>query len=71
MDNKESLIHALWYCKKVTDIYSTTIKILKIDHITQTPLSAQQVILYDSFATAKNLINSVWLLMICSILTAK
>ena len=48
MDIKESLIHALRDCPNITKIYSTTIKTLKIDHLTQSPLSAQQVILYDS-----------------------
>ena len=71
MDIKESLVHALWDCPKISNIYTNTLQALKIDHLTQLPLSAQQVILYDSFATAKNLINSVWILMLCSILTSK
>ena len=71
MDIKESLVHALWQCPKVTKIYTNTLQALKLDHLTQLPLTAQQVILYNSFATAKTIINSVWILMLCSISNAK
>ena len=71
MDIKESLVHALWDCPKISNIYTNTLQALKIDHLTQLPLSAQQVIIYDSFVTEKNLINSVWIFMLCSILTSK
>ena len=71
MDIKDTLVHALWDFPKIFNIYTNTLKTLNIDHLTQFPLSAQQVVLYDSFATAKTLINSVWILLIYSILTAK
>ena len=68
---KESLVHALWDCPKVSSLYENVLKSLNIDHLTQLPLSAQQVILYDSFATARTLINTVWLILICIILNHK
>ena len=71
MDIEESVVHALWDCQKITNLYTNTLQALNINHQTQLPLSAQQVILYDSVATAKTLINSVWILMLCSILNAK
>ena len=71
MDIKESLVHALWDCPKITNIYTNTLQTLKLDHLTELPLTAQQVILHDSFTTAKTIINSVWILMLCSILNAK
>ena len=71
METKETLIHALWDCPKITNIYRDAIKYLKLEHLTELPLSAQQVILYDKFSSAPTLINSVWLLMVCSILGAR
>ena len=56
---------------KITNIYKDTIKYLKLEHLTELPLSAQQVILYDEFSSDPTLINSEWLLMICSILGAR
>ena len=68
---KESLVHALWDCPKVSSLYENVLKSLNIDHLTQHPLTAQQVILYDGFATAHTLINTVWLILICIILNHK
>ena len=68
---KESLVHALWDCPKISSLYENVLKALNIDHLTQLPLSAQQVILYDSFATASTLINKLWLILICIILNHK
>ena len=71
METKETLIHALWDCPKISNIYKDTITHIKLDHLTTLPLTAQQVILYDEFSSAPTLINSVWLLMVCSILGAR
>ena len=68
---KETLVHALWDCSKVRNVYEETLQALNITNLTQLPLTAQQVILYDSFTTAKTLINSIWLLLICLILNNK
>ena len=68
---KETLIHAMWDCPKISNIYTDTITNLKLDHLTSFPLTPQQVILYDEFSSAPTLINSVWLLMVCSILGAR
>ena len=68
---KESLVHALWDCPKIGTLYEKVLTALKIDHLTQLPLTAQQVILYDSFASAKTVINTLWLLLICIILNHK
>ena len=67
----ETLVHALWDCPKVRNVYEETLQALNITNLTQLPLTAQQVILYDSFTTAKTLINSIWLLLICLILNTK
>ena len=71
METRKTLIHALWDCPKISNISNETIKYIKIDHLTALPLSGQQVILYDEFSSAATLINSVWLLMVCSILGAR
>ena len=71
VETKETLIHALWDCPKVNNLHLDTIKHLEVDHLTQLPLSAQQVILHDSFTAAPTFMNSVWLLIICSILSAR
>ena len=52
MEVKETLVHALWDCPKISDIYTNTLKTLNIDHLKQLPLSAQQVILYNSLPMA-------------------
>ena len=68
---KEQQVHALWDCPKISNLYENVLKTLKVDHLTQLPLTAQQVILYDSFATARTLINTIWLILICIILNHK
>ena len=71
IETKETLIHALWVCPKINNLYLDTIKHLEIDHLTELPLGAQQVILYDDFSTAPTFMNYVWLLIVCSILSAR
>ena len=68
---KERLVHALWDCRKITNLYENVLNFLKVDHLTQLPLTAQQVILHDNFATACTLINTIWLILICIILNHK
>ena len=68
---KESLVNALWDCPKVSSLYENVLKSLNIDHLTPHPLTAQQLILYDSFSTGRTLINTVWLILICIILNQK
>ena len=68
---KERLVHSLWDCTKISNIYENVLKTLKVDHLTQFLPTAQQVILYDSFATACTLINTIWLILICIILNHK
>jgi hypothetical protein len=46
------------------------LKILKLETYTQLPITASQLVLYDNFCSnAKTLINSVWLLLTCFILS--
>ena len=71
LEVKERLVHTLWDCPKITDLYEDVLKFLKLDHLTQLPLTAQQVILYDNFASARTVINTVWLILICIILNHK
>ena len=71
LEVKEQLVHALWDCPKINSLYENVLKTLKLDYLTQLPLTAQQVILYDSFATAHTLINTVWLILICIVLKHK
>ena len=71
METKESLIHALWDCPKINNLHLDTMKQLEIDHLTELPLSAQQVIFHDSLTTAPMFMNSVRLLMVCLILSAR
>ena len=71
LEVKERLVHSLWDCPKITDLYENVLKFLKLDHLTQFPLTAQQVILHDNFATARTLINTIWLILICIILNHK
>ena len=68
---KERLVHSLWDCPKISNLYENVLKFLKVDHLTQLPLTAQQVILHDNFATARTLINTIWLILICIILNHK
>ena len=68
---KEQLAHALWDCSKISNLYKNVLKSLKLDHLTQLPLSAQQVILYDSFAPERKLIDSIWMILTCIILLKK
>ena len=68
---KERQVHALWDCPKINSLYENVLKSLKVDHLTQLSLTAQPVILNDSFATAHTLINTIWLVLICIILNHK
>ena len=68
---KERLVHAMQDCSKITNLYKIVLKALKIDLLTQFPLTAQQVILYDSFTTAHTLIITMWLILVYILLKHK
>ena len=68
MHNKEDMEHALFSCQKLKNLPENVLKCLKISGLTQTPVTAPQLILYDQYASAKLLINAVWLLLVGFIL---
>ena len=70
MHIKEDMEHALFSCENVNKMPESVLKILKLETYTQLPITASQLVLYDNFCSnAKTLINSVWLLLTCFILS--
>ena len=39
LEVKERLVHALWDCMNLTDLYENVLKFLKLDHLTQFPIT--------------------------------
>ena len=69
VQNKETLEHALFPCKNVKkNILQQVLNPLKVTQLTQLPVTASQIVLYDEFSTAKTLVNTVWMLLTCFIL---
>ena len=51
---KENMIHALWDCMKIKDLPTKV-----ADFIIQSPLTSQQLFIYDNFCDAQTLVNSI------------
>ena len=68
MQNKETLEHALFSRRNVKKIPEQVLNHLKIPHLTQLLITASWIVLYDEFSTAKTLINTIWMLLLCFIL---
>ena len=66
--NKETLEHALFSCKNDKNIPEQVLNHLNIPHLTQLPITASQIVIYDEFSTSKTLVNTKWMLLICFIL---
>ena len=71
MEIKETIIHALWDCQKMYSFPKKNINKLGIAHLFQLPITPQQQILHDTFCNAQTLVNAVWMLLVCSILSAR
>ena len=70
MHIKEDMEHALFSCQNVKTLPQSVLTNLKLENFTQLPITASQLVLYDNFCRdAKTLINSVWLLLTCFILS--
>ena len=70
MHIKEDMEHALFSCQNVNKMPERVLKTLKLEKFTQMPITASQLVLYDNFCRdATTLINSVWLLLTCFILS--
>ena len=67
----ETMIHVLWHCHKITNLPEKLVNELRITHLLQLPVTPQQEILYDTFCNAQTLVNTVWMLLVCSILSAR
>ena len=61
VQNKETTEHALFSCKNVKNIPEQVLSHLKITQLTQLPVTASQVVIYDEFSTAKTMMNTEWL----------
>ena len=57
-----------FFCRNVKEIPEQVLNHLKIKHLTQLPITASQIVLYDEFSTAKTLINTIWMFLLCLIL---
>ena len=68
MHTKEDIEHALFSCQNLKNLPENVLNCLKISELTQFPVTAPQLILYDQYASAKFLINAVWLLLVGFIL---
>ena len=55
VQNKETLEHAVFSCTNVKKIPEQVLNHLRIPHLTQLPISASQIVLYDEFSTGKNI----------------
>ena len=66
---KEDLEHALFSCPNVKNLPKKVLENLKIENLTQFPVTASQVILHDPYSTAETLINAIWVLLTCFVLT--
>ena len=71
MEIKGTMIHALWDCQKCFNFPKKVVKELDISHLVQRPVTSQQLILHDTFCDAQTLVNVVWMLPVCSILSAR
>ena len=57
--------HALFSCQNVKHLPISILTCIKIQNLTQLPVSAPKLILYDPYSSLKTLINSIWLLFVC------
>ena len=65
------MIHASWDCQKIKDLPEEVENELGITHLIQLSITSQQLILHDNLCDAQTLVNAIWMLLVCSILSPR